>query len=640
MLKHVFSPVKIGKLEISNRLVVSPMVTDYCNKDGTATERYIAYHETKAKGGWGLIICEDYAVDPKGKGFSNLPGLWNDNQIEGHRELTKRIHKHGTKIIAQIYHCGRQTSHNVIGSQPVAPSPIPCPVMQEIPHELTISEIHDLVEKYGDCALRAKKAGFDGVEVHGAHGYLIAEFMSPYSNKRTDEYGGSLINRMRFPLEIISNIKQKAGNDFLVTFRISGNEFVPGGITMEDTKAIAVLLENAGIHAIHVSAGVYVSIYAIIPPAAVPHGWITDFTAELKKVVHIPVITVGRINNPLFAETIIASGKADLVAMGRASLADPELPKKAAAGKFEEINTCIGCLQGCIGWILQDKPIKCFVNPTLGRENEFAINPAANKKKVLIAGAGPGGVEAAIVAAKRGHEVHLYEKTDRFGGQFRIAAVPPNKGEIASFISWQRNELAKLNVAIYLNTELTVGIVNKEKPDAVIVATGGKPIVPDIPGLKKSSVVSAHDVLTGKVQVGPNVLIIGGGQVGSETADHLANHGKKPTLVEMLPDIANDVVGSVRYFLIKDLKEKDVKVLVDSTVKEVTGDSVIISKGGKEEKIGPFDTIVLAVGVKSENELVSKLQGKVKELVTIGDAMKARKALEAIEEGYKAGLEI
>lgn len=641
MLQHVFSTVKIGALEIANRLVVAPMVTDYCNKDGTATERYMAYHEAKAKGGWGLIITEDYAVDPKGKGYSNIPGLWNDDQIKGHTEFTQRIHRHGTKIIAQIYYCGRQTSHNVIGSQPVAPSPIPCPAMQETPHELTISEIQAIVEKYGDCALRAKKAGFDGVEVHGAHGYLIAEFMSPYANKRTDEYGGNLVNRMRFPLEILSNIKMKAGNDFPVTFRISGNELVPGGITVEDVKAIAVLLENAGIMALHVTAGVYKTVYAIVPPAAVQHGWITDLAAEVKKVINIPVITVGRINHPLLAETILASGKADLVAMGRGSLADPELPNKAAAGKFAEINTCIGCLQGCVGIISLDKPIKCLVNPTLGRENEFALKPAPNKKKVFIAGGGPGGAEAAIVAAKRGHEVHLYEKTDQLGGHFRLAAVPPSKGEIASFISWQRNELAKLNVAVHFNTELTTGMVNSEKPEAVIVATGGKPITPDIPGLKTSSVVSAHDVLSGKVQVGNNVLIIGGGQVGSETADHLAHHGKKPTIIEMLPDIANDVgAASVRYFLIKSLKENDVKVIVNSQVKEITGNSVIFVNGGREEKIGPFDTIVFAVGVQSENELTAKLQGKVKQLITIGDASKARKALEAIEEGCKAGLDV
>ncbi|MDI3534838.1 MAG: hypothetical protein PWQ82_1203 [Thermosediminibacterales bacterium] len=639
MLKNLFSAVRIGKIEIPNRLIVAPMVMNYCNNDGTATERYIAYHEAKAKGGWGLIITEDYAIDPKGRGFSNIPGLWDDSQIESHSELTKRIHKYGTKIVAQIYHAGRQTNHFVIGSQPVAPSPIPCPSNQEIPHELTIKEIQDMVEKFGDCALRAKKAGFDGVEIHGAHGYLIAQFMSPYSNKRTDEYGGSFLNRMRFPLEIISDIRAKAGNDFPIIFRISADEFVPGGRTIEDTKAIAILLEKAGINAIHVSAGVYASAEAIIPPSAVRHGWITDFAAEVKKVVSIPVITVGRINDPFLAEEIVSSGKADLVSMGRGSLADPELPNKAAAGKFDEIRHCIGCMQGCIERLFKNIDVKCLVNPTLGREIEFAIKPATSKNKVFIAGGGPAGMEAAIVAAQRGYEVHLYEKTDKLGGQYDLAAVPPNKGEFATFTAWQKTQLKKLDVNVYLNTELTTEIVDSEKPDVVIVATGGRPAIPNIPGVDRPNVVTAHDVLKGKVDVGHKVIVIGGGMVGSETADHLANHGKEVTILEQLPEIAKDVQDSVRYFLLKDLKENNVDIYTNTPVKEIVDDGVIVDRNGKEEKIGPADTIVLAVGVKPVNELVNKLEGKVNKLITVGDALEVRKALEAIEEGYKAGLE-
>ena len=402
MLKYVFSPMKIGNVAVSNRLVVPAMVMNYCHSDGTASERYIAYHETKARGGWGLIITEDYAVDPRGKGFPNIAGLWNDAQIEGHGQLTRRVHDIGTKIFAQIYHAGRQTSRAVIDAQPVAPSPIPCPRLQEMPHELTLPEIHDLEEKFGNCALRARKAGFDGIEVHGAHGYLIAEFMSPYSNKRIDEYGGNLPGRMRFPLEIIENIRRKAGRDFPVIFRISGDEGVPGGRTIEDTKAIAAMLEEAGVDALHISAGVYGSGHTITPPAFVGHGWIADHAAAVKKIVNIPVITVGRITDPFVAEGILAGQKADLVAMGRASLADPELPNKAAAGRFDDIIPCVGCLQGCIGMLTQNQPTACLVNPTLGKEQELKIRPAESKKRIFIAGAGPAGMEAAIVAARRG----------------------------------------------------------------------------------------------------------------------------------------------------------------------------------------------------------------------------------------------
>ncbi|MBN2397677.1 MAG: NADH:flavin oxidoreductase, partial [Deltaproteobacteria bacterium] len=366
MLETVFSPIRVGSIEIPNRLVVPAMVMSYCNADGTATERYLAYHEAKARGGWGVIITENYAVVPEGRGFPNIPGLWDDSQIQGHAELTRRVHDAGGIIFAQIYHCGRQTTRRVIGSQPVAPSPIPCPSIGKMPRELTLHEIRAIVEAFGDCALRAQRAGFDGIEVHGAHGYLIAQFMSLHANKRTDGYGGPLTNRLRFPLEVLVDIRSKVGSNFPVIFRISGDELVPGGRAIEETKTIVQTLERAGIDAVHVSVGTYGSGYAITPPAAVAHGWITGYAREVKRVVSIPVITVGRITDPHLAETIVAGGTADLVAMGRASLADPDLPNKAAAGRFGEINHCIGCMQGCAEMISRYQPATCLVNPTLG----------------------------------------------------------------------------------------------------------------------------------------------------------------------------------------------------------------------------------------------------------------------------------
>ncbi len=639
MLKHVFSPIRIGKVEIPNRLVVPAMVMVYCNDDGSATDKYIAYHEAKARGGWGLIITEDYAVCPEGRGFPKLPGLWEDGQIESHAKLTKRIHDIGAKIFAQIYHAGRQTGEAVIGCQPVAPSPIPCPRLQEMPHELERGEIHAIVDQFGDCALRARKAQFDGIEIHGAHGYLIAQFMSRYSNKRVDEYGGNLTNRLRFPLEILSNIKLKAGNDFPIIFRISGDEMVSGGRGIEETKAICAILEAAGVNALHISAGVYGG-YAITPPSAINHGWITDFAEEVKKVVEIPVITVGRITDPLLAETILSSKKADLVAMGRASLADPELPNKAAAGRFEEINHCIGCMQGCTGMISQYLPATCLVNPTLGKEEAFKIRPAVAKKKVFIAGAGPAGMEAAIVAAKRGHEVHIYEKSDRVGGQLYTASFPPYKGEISGFIAWQRTQLENNNVSIHLNEELNEAMVKEQNPDVVVIATGSCPENISLPGLNGVNVVRANAVLEGKTNVGKRVVIIGGGMVGAETASHLVNHGKDVTIVEMLSEIAMDEDPRTRYFLLKELAEKKVHTYVNSVVKEGINDHLVIMREGQKEKIGPFDTVVLAVGVKPCNDLRTKIEGKVDRLITIGDAVSSRKALDAVKEGYLAGLEI
>ncbi len=638
MLKKLFSPIKLGKMEVKNRLVVAPMVVNYCNPDGTATEKWITYLEARAKGGWGLIITEDFAVDPKGKGYSRIPGLWDDSQIESHTALTKRVHQHGSKIMAQIYHAGRQTLHFVSGSQPLAPSPLPCPVLQEMPRELEVAEIHEIVEKFGDCALRAKKAGFDGVEVHGAHGYLIAGFMSPYSNKRTDLYGGCLMNRLRFPLEVIANVREKVGKDFVVGFRISGDEFVPGGRTIEDTKAIAALLEENGIDFVHVTVGVYGSVGHLIGPSYAPHGWMAGMAEEVKKVVKIPVISVNRINDPLFAETIITSGKADLVSMARGQLADPALPNKAAAGNFDDITYCVGCLQGCLMEVFQDKPVRCLVNPECGRESEFAVKPVEIRKKVFVAGGGPAGMEAAIAAAKRGHDVQLFEKTGRLGGRYYLAAIPPGKGEITSFINCLQNRLRDLKVGVHLNTEITSETIASENPDVLIIATGSKPITPPIAGVDKPHVVQAQAVLDSQVPVNPRVLIIGGGMVGAETANHLANHGKQVTIVEQLPEIASDVAVVIKDYLMKDLQQANVAMYTNATVREISEGSVVIVTSNGEE-VRPADTVVLACGSTADNELASKFNGAPVKIVTVGDALSVRNALEAVEEGYKAGFE-
>jgi 2,4-dienoyl-CoA reductase-like NADH-dependent reductase (Old Yellow Enzyme family)/thioredoxin reductase len=640
MLKKIFEPFKIGKLELKNRLVVPAMVTNYCNEDGTATERYIAYHEAKAKGGWGLIITENYGIDEYSRGFDRAPGLWSDDQIESHAKLTERVHQHGGKIAAQIYHAGRQTGSHITGVQPIAPSPIEDPTIGETPRELTIAEIKEIIEKFGDAALRAKKAGFDAVEIHGAHGYLINQFLSPFSNKRTDEYGGTIMNRTRFAVEIVENVRKKVGEDFPILFRISTDEFVEGGLTIEDTKVIARILEQAGIDAIHCSTGVYKTMHYVIQPAAVPHGFSVHLAAEIKKVVSIPVIAVGRINDPLIAESVLLSDKADLISMGRASLADPELPNKAKEGKLDDIIPCIGCVQGCIGRIIKGLDVRCLVNPLTGKEKEFAIEPAKEKKKVFVAGGGIAGMQSAIIAAKRGHEVHLYEKDDKLGGQWLLAAVPPSKGELTGFTLWQKTQLEKLGVHVHLNTELNENIVENERPDAVIIATGAKPFVPNIPGVNLPEVVLANDVLAGKKDVGESVVVVGGGLVGAETAAHLANHGKKVVIIEMQKEIVKDGEPAVKHFLLKDLQEHHVEIITSAIVKEIKQGSITFEKDNVLREIGDVDNVVIAVGSKPENALAEKLQGKVEKVITIGDALKVRKALEAVEEGYSAGLAV
>lgn len=640
MLKQSFSPVRIGNMELKNRFVVTAMAALLCQQDGSVTDKFIAYHEAKAKGGWGLIITENFYAEPRGKSFPTLAGLHNDSLIEGHKKLTNTIHKYDSKIVAQIYHCGRQTSKRLTGVTPAAPSAMFDATYQEEVHELTVEEIHDLVGKFGDLAKRAQTAGYDGVEVHCAHGYLISEFLSPFVNKRTDEYGGTFYNRARFLLEIIADIKEKTGKDFPIMIRISGEEMVPGGRSIEDTKAIAMLAEQAGVCCIDVSvgiSGVADSRKMIIPPQVVAHGWNTDWSAEIKKVVEVPVIASGRINDPFLAESVIASGKADLIGMARASLADPEMPNKAKEGRFDEINRCIACGQGCAGGLQSKGHIGCLVNPVTGQETELVIKKAEKTKKILVAGGGPAGMEAAIVAAQRGHEVHLFEESDKLGGQFLIAAVPPAKGEFSSLIVWQKNQLKKYGVHVHLLEKVTEELIKQEKPDAVIVATGAVPVVPDIPGKDRNNVFISNDVLDGSVTLGRNVIVIGGGMVGAELASHLAVHEKDVRIVEMQPEIAKDEMQPIRMFMMDEFERNHVEMFVNTKVKEILEDGVIVVTDEGEVKLDGADSVVLALGSKPSNDLSEKIKDLVP-TVTIGDSVKVRKALDAIEEGYRAAM--
>ena len=631
----IFSPISIGSTKLKNRLVVSPMVTVYADQDGMATEQYTSYYEARAKGGWGLIITEDYAVDPAGRGFWT-PGLWKDEQIKSHTDFVERIHQAGTKVFAQIYHAGRQTTAGLIGQQPVSASPIPCPVLGETPRELSINEIKKIVSQFGDTALRAKKAGFDGVEIHGGHGYLIAQFMSSYSNKRWDEYGGNIENRMRFPLEIITDIREKCGQDFTIGFRISSDEYVPRGRTIEETKVIAIMLEKQGIDLLHVSAGVYGSTWAVIPPLNVTNGWIVHFAEDIKKVVDIPVITVGRINDPIMAESILKSGKADLIAMGRGSLADPELPNKFLEGRYEDIRHCIGCQQGCVSTLFMNEPIRCLVNPTCGFEYLNELKKTDHPKKITVVGGGPAGMEAARAAILSGHEVTLYEKSDRLGGEFAVGSIPPEKGDLVLFSSWAARQIKKLGVTIHLNTEYTTETFDKEKPDRVIIATGSNYLKPNIPGINYANVVTATDVLLGKVDVKQKVIVVGGGLIGSETATYLGENGKQVTIVEQFSSIAKEEEGTRRKYLMELIHDLGINVMTNTKLLEIKDSGIKVDYNGAITDL-EAETIVLALGVGPNIKLAKELEGKV-EIKIIGDALKPRDGLEASREGFLAGV--
>ena len=635
-LEKIFEPLTINHLTLANRLVVSAMVTGYANADGTASERLIAYHEAKARGGWGLIIPEDYRVAEDAGASQALPGLYTDEQIASHQALTRRVHAAGSKILCQLYHAGSRASSRVNGVRPVAPSAVPYQAGSEVPRALRTEEIAALVEAFGDCALRAKRAGFDGVEIHGAHGYLVSAFVSPYANKRGDDYGGTLENRARFALEIVRNIRQKVGKDFTIFYRMSAVEYVDGGLTIEEAKVLAMLLEDAGVDAIHCSQGGYdPGAGIVIPPSAVPKAAFVANAAAIKSVVRIPVIAVGRINDPLLAEAILRANQADLVTMARASLADPDLPRKAREGRLDEIRRCIGCVQGC-----KAADRGCLVNPLTGHEREYDLSAKALSKRVYIAGGGVSGCAAAITAAQKGHQVTLFESDERLGGQWNEAAVPIGKAEFASFLTWQSQEMKRLGVQVCLGMTLDQEQIEADRPEVVIIATGSQPLCPPIDGIGQDNVCFAQEVLRGSASVGQSVVVIGGGLVGAETADYLAQQGHRVTIVEIEEALMRDAEPAPAYYLRQRLQKNDVTVHTLAKVLSIKEDRVTMVKGAAENVINGVDTIVIAAGARSYQPLLAELNDYPGIVLTVGDAQAVKNGLHNIRQGYLAGLEI
>jgi len=631
----LFQPIEISGLQLKNRLVVPPMGSGFAAEDGSVTDRLINYHEARARGGFAMITLEVTAVDGvEGKGSGHQLSIFDDRFIPGFKRLVDRVHAAGAKVGVQLYHPGRVTMPAFIGGRkPVGPSAVPDPIWRQETRELTIEEIHKLVEAFAQGARRAKEAGFDYAELHGAHGYIISQFMSAYANKRTDEYGGGFEGFMRFPLEIVRRARELVGSDFPVFFRISGDELVPMGRSAAESVEMAKRLVQEGINLIDVSVGVMESSAVTSAPPDMEEGFNADMAAAFKKALTVPIIAVGRINEPDVAEKIISSGKADLVAIGRQSLTDPEWPNKVAAGRKDDIVKCLSCNEGCIeGLAIWLRPsITCVQNLALGKEAEYASPRAAKKKKVLIAGGGPAGLEAARTAALWGHQVILYEKDTALGGQVNIAAIPPKKDIYREVTISRAKAIKELGVEIHLGRELTPDMVKQIAPDVLIIATGSKPLIPKISGIERKNVITASEALKG-AKTGEKVVIVGGGLVGCETADYLAQQGKEVTIVEMLRHTARDIGPAARFFLRRRMKEKGIKIMTSTTVEEIADDGVKVKTGEGSQVLGPVDTVVLATGAESINELEPAVKGMVSEVYVIGDACKPGKILAAVEQ--------
>lgn len=637
-LDALFAPGRIGTMSVRNRVVMPPMATNYATWTGAVTDRLIDYHAERARGGVGLITVEFTAVHPTGRGSYYTLGIDDDALIPGLRRLSRAIQAEGANASIQLAHVGRRGRSAISGSQPLAPSAVAC-LGGEPPRELSVAEIEQVVRWFVDGARRARDAGFDAVTLHLANGYLLQGFTSPYANRRTDRYGGSIEGRMRLPVEILYGIRGELGVDFPVICRLCVDEFVEGGVTLAEGTRMAQLLERAGADAIDVTAGIPETMHVIGPPMATPRAFLAAHARAVREAVGIPVFAVGRINTPAVAAQIVADGSADFVAIGRALIADPELPAKARAGRVDDIRPCIACNEGCFQRLYSQVDITCVTNPRVGRERLFPIEPARRSRTVLIAGGGPGGMMAAITAAARGHRVVLCESSERLGGQLVMGDVPPHKEEITRLREYLVQQVGKARVDTRVKTTVTAELVEAMAPEVVIVATGARPMPLAVP-TDGARIVSAWDVLSGTATTGAKVVVIGGGEVGCELAEHLRAQGKDVVIVELLHDVALTMEPRGRTLLVQRLRQLGVGVLARAKVVEVSARAVVYEQGGIQSRVEDVDTVVSAVGSTANNTLPGALAAAPATLHVIGDSVKPRRILEAIREGFEVAYRI
>lgn len=656
--KRLFELGNIGGIEVKNRIIMAPMQVNLAGyTEGEINERIIKYYMRRAKGGVGLIVIGASAVDwIRGKSPINQKNISVDRHIPGWNSLAEEIQAYGTKTFVQIHHPGRQTlPRNLDKNQnpdepdvtPVSASEVCEKFLGVQPRALETDEVKEVIGMFGDAAARVKEAGFDGVMIHGAHGYLVEQFMSPYTNKRDDEYGNSFENRLRFPLEVIEDIKKKCGADFPLAYRMSVEEYVPEGLHLKDSEEICPRLEEAGVDWIDVTAGIYQNMPTIFVPHGWKEAWRSHHAEAIKKVVDIPVSCVGNIRKPETAEEILRKGQADFIAIGRPLLADPDWPNKARQGKTENIRLCISC-NYCIGdRNFKNKPVACAINPVCGREIRYSdkLEKSKHPKNVLVVGGGPAGMEAAWRASERGHNVTLYDDGVELGGKLLLSEKPPGKDFITWFKEWGKRQIAQSNVEVNLGVKVDMKMIRRKNPDFVILATGAIPLRPNWLGGERG--IMAEEILSGNYDLrDEEVVIIGGGLVGCETALYLVEKGNKVVIIEMLEDYALDVEPLYRMHLhekfegrkelpLEETIEDSVKVRTGATVTKVNDSEVIIETDKGLESVG-YDNLVISIGYRSNRKLERELRETDIERVVIGDAKEPRKIAQAVKEGFDA----
>jgi 2,4-dienoyl-CoA reductase-like NADH-dependent reductase (Old Yellow Enzyme family)/thioredoxin reductase len=635
-MQPLFSSFSIKDIQLQNRIVMPGLASFLIGDDGSISDAAVEHYRRRAAGGPAMVIMEACAVSAEGVVSDHQARIYDDRFIEGLAKIAAVMKAEGSVPAVQIHHGGRQTSIKVIKRKPLAPSPIPCPTIRGDVEPLTTDGISEIVQKFGDAAERGRQAGFELIEIHGAHGYLINQFLSKVSNIRQDEYGGDIVGRSRFAMEIVAEVRRRIGPQFPLSFKISAQEFLPDGLDVEESIEILKLLVKAGIDIVQVSAGNDITAEWICQPMFMEKACLANSAGQIKKALNIPVMAVGRINDPIIANEVLLKEQADLVCIGRGLLADPDMPIKARQGRLDEIRTCIAC-NTCMESIFRKGRIECLVNPTLGREKEMAIVPTQKPKKIMVVGGGPGGLNVAWVAAKRGHEVHVYEKLGSLGGQLLAGSIPGHKKELRSLIRFQKIQIEKFGVRCHLNHEVKINDIQALKPDVVVLATGSQPVIPQVDGIDRNIVMTYENVLNGNPPSFNRAVVIGGGATGLELALHLSEYGCTVSVVEMLAKIGSGLETMTKKILLGRLKENNVNIMAETILVRVESTGAVVARSDGSERLIEAERVIFAAGTRPRNPLYKKVKSLGFQTHLIGDCLEARNAKAAIYESAVLG---